>query len=135
MRDYKTLLVWQKAHALVIEIDALAMRLPRDRGTLKAQMRRSAESIPTNIVEGCARGTQGEFRQFLQISAGSGGELEYQLQLARDYGLMDVREWQRLNDQTVEVRKMLIGLIKKVRADARQQRANERSDPRQAGGM
>ena len=118
MRDYKTLLVWQKAHALVIAIDALAVRLPRERGSLKGQMRRAAESIPTNIVEGCSRASQRELRQFLQISAGSCGELEYQLQLARDYGALDLREWQRLTDQTVEVRKMLIGLIKKVRVDA-----------------
>lgn len=118
MRGYKTLLVWQKAHALVMEIDALALRLPRERGTLKSQMRRSAESIPTNVVEGCSRSGQREFQQFLQISTGCCGELEYQLQLARDYGVLDVREWQRLTDQTVEVRKMLIGLIKKVRVDA-----------------
>jgi len=117
VRDFNSLEVWKKAHALALAVNTACARLPRDRAALRSQMRRSAESIPTNIVEGCNRSSQKELANFLQISIASSSELEYQLRLARDYGAMDQREWQRLTDQTIEVRKMLIGLIKKVRAE------------------
>ena len=116
MRDYKTLLVWQKAHALTLAINAQCARMPRERGSLRSQMRRSAESISTNIVEGCLRKSQKELGAFLHISVGSTGELEYQLRLAHDYGVLDAPSLRRLHDQVVEVRRMLFGLIKRVRA-------------------
>ena len=116
MRDYNRLAAWRKAHALVLDIDSACLRLPRERSALRSQMRRAAESIATNIVEGCNRASQKELANFLQIAIASSSELEYQLRLARDYGAMDPRACERLSTQTIEVRKMLIGLIKKVRA-------------------
>ena len=115
VRDFNRLEVWKKAHTLALEIDATCLQLPRERSAIRSQMRRAAESIPTNIVEGCNRASQKELASFLQIAIGSSSELEYQLRLARDYGAIDLRAWQRLTDQTIEVRKMLMGLIKKVR--------------------
>jgi four helix bundle protein len=116
MRDYKGLKVWQKAHALTLAINETCLRMPRERAALRSQMRRAAESISTNIVEGCSRRTQKELAAFLQISVGSSGELEYQLQLAHDYGVLTTLVWRKLHDQTIEVRRMLFGLMKKVRA-------------------
>ena len=118
MRDYNNLLVWQKAHALTLEIHALCLKLPRENGALRSQMRRSSESIGTNIVEGCSRRSQKEMASFLNISTGSCGELEYQLRLAHDYKLVTTEVWRVLHGQTIEVRRMLIGLTKKVRAAA-----------------
>ena len=115
MRDFKTLRVWQKAHALTLAIDETCARIPRERGALRSQLRRSAESISTNIVEGCSRRSQKELASFLDISVGSNGELEYQLRLAHDYGVLDTETWRKLHDMTVEVRRMLLGLIKRVR--------------------
>lgn len=43
-------------------------------------MIRAAESITTNIVEGCGAATRREFARFLDISIKSTSELEYQLQ-------------------------------------------------------
>ena len=121
MRDYKKLLVWQKAHALVLQINTATSQFPKERAALASQMRRAAESIATNIVEGCGRLSQREFARFLQISVGSCNELEYQLQLARDYGALTLQVWERLNALTIEVRRMLIGLIQKVKSDASRQ--------------
>lgn len=116
MRDHRTLLVWQKSHRLVLDVNSLVSRFPRERLSLASQMRRSSESIPTNIVEGCGRSSQKEFANFLQISISSCNELEYQLQLAKDYGAVDSRLWTLLTDKTIEVRRMLTGLVKRVRA-------------------
>ncbi len=118
MRDYNKLLVWQKAHALTLEIYQLCLKLPREHAALRSQMRRAAESISTNIVEGCSRRSQKDFGNFLQISIGSSAELEYQLRLAHDYNAVTDATWNKLHTQTVEVRRMLIGLAKKVRSDA-----------------
>jgi four helix bundle protein len=62
--------------------------------------------------------SQRELARFLQISAASSSELEYQLRLAHDYGLLDTRASDRMSERTIEVRRMLIGLIRKVRNDA-----------------
>jgi len=118
MRDYNKLKVWAKAHALVLKVNGVASRMPREHGSLRLQMRRAAESVATNIVEGCARASQKEFANFLQISIASCSELEYHLRLAFDYGLLKKPAWEELTNDTIEVRRMLIGLIKKVRADA-----------------
>lgn len=118
VRDYNKLLVWQKAHALALDINRSSAQLPRERAALASQMRRAAESIATNIVEGCGRLSQRDFARFLQIGIGSSTELEYQLRLAHDYDVMDTRVWERLSEQTIEVRRMLIGLIQRVKSDA-----------------
>ena len=79
-------------------------------------MTTAAESVPTNIVEGCGTTSQAEFARFLEISIKSSCELQYQLQLARDYGILPQRLWEHLTEATTEVRRMLCGLRAKVRA-------------------
>lgn len=79
-------------------------------------MTSAAESIAFNIVEGCGANSQKEFARFLDIGIKSAMELEYQLQLARDYGVLRHRDWQSLSAETIDVRRMLYGLRTKVRA-------------------
>jgi len=51
---------------------------------LVAQMRRSTISIPSNVAEGQARHTTGEFIQFISHAEGSVAELDTQLILSVD---------------------------------------------------
>lgn len=118
VHNYRRLAVWRKAHALTLNIRRVTRGFQRvGSGTLKTQITRSSESIPTNIVEGCFAATQREFARFLDISIKSTGEVEYQLQLSRDYGLITQRDWLSLVEDTIEVRRMLVGLRKKVLRD------------------
>jgi four helix bundle protein len=81
----------------------------------------AAESIVCNIVEGCGATSRKEFARFLDISIKSTCELEYQLQLARDCGVLATHDWRSLTAETVEVRRMLTGLRRRVlEADRRQ---------------
>lgn len=115
MQDFRKLKVWQKAHALALNVRRVSKGFPRSGyATLRSQITRAAESVPSNIVEGCFAASQREFAH-LEISVKSAGELEYHLQLAYDYGVLRNRNWQSLSADTVEVRRMLLGLRKKVR--------------------
>ncbi|MCR4339436.1 MAG: four helix bundle protein [Gemmatimonadaceae bacterium] len=118
VRDFRGLDVWRKAHALMLNVRRVTRDFHRARsGPLQSQITRSSEAIPNNIVEGCFAATQKEFARYLDISIKSSGETEYQLQQARDRGLLGMRDWRSMFAQTVEVRKMLIGLRKKILRD------------------
>ncbi|MDB4870493.1 MAG: ribosomal protein [Gemmatimonadales bacterium] len=71
-------------------------------------------SIPTNIVEGSGQESRREFGRFLRYAANSATELEYHLVIARDIRAISLNDYATLVSQTVEVRKMLRGLIKRV---------------------
>lgn len=83
-------------------------------GSLKSQMLRAAMSIPTNLVEGVGQHTAREFARFIRISLNSSNELEYHLQLARDFEVIERNEFDMLLDQTIRVRKMLHGLLRSI---------------------
>lgn len=115
MQDFRRLTVWARAHALVLGIRRSARNFPRsERGTLKSQMVTSAESVAFNIVEGCGASRPKEFARFLDISIKSTCELEYQLQLATEAGLVPSTVGRALSAETVEIRRMICGLRRRV---------------------
>ena len=117
VQNYKKLKAWAKAHALLINIHRELKTFPREYSSLKSQLRRAAESIVFNIVEGCGFVSQKEFARFLQSSISSANECEYQLRVAFDYGVLAKHRWKALTDDTIEVRMTTVGLLKKVKVD------------------
>lgn len=115
MADFRKLIVWQKAHAMSLEVDEVASTI---RGVqysqLRTQLTRSSASIPTNIVEGRAQPTEREFARFLRYAIASSAETEYHLIAARDKGVISDRSFELLSNQVIEVRKMLHGLAAKL---------------------
>ena len=71
-------------------------------------------SIPANIAEGAGKSGNREFRRFLNIALGSAVETDYHLLAARDLGLLEAAIYEDLSARTMEVRRMLGGLIRKV---------------------
>lgn len=115
MQDFRKLDVWHRAHALALDVRRVTKEFPRSGYTAqRSQILRAVESIPNNIVEGCFAASQKEFARFLEFSIKSAGEVEYQLQLAHDSGVLRYRNWRCLTAETVAVRRMTIGLRKKV---------------------
>src|ERR1700736_4302743 len=91
-QNYKDLVVWQKGIALAKAIYKLTSRFPsEEKFGIVAQMRRAAVSIPSNIAEGQARHTTGEFIQFISHAEGSVAELNTQLILAVELNLLQRR--------------------------------------------
>jgi four helix bundle protein len=108
MRDFRHIRAWQRAHALSIAIHQLALGFGR-RGyaALRSQLVTAAQSIPTNIVEGCGAATHKEFGRFLDISIKSANETEYHLLTSHDLELLSDSDWERYTAETIEVRKMI----------------------------
>ena len=118
MADFKRLAVWHKADALSLEAGRVARGIRGQiHAPLRNQMVRAASSIPTNIVEGRATKGNREFARFIGHSIASCSELEYHLISAYDHRLTAKSDFQSLTSQLVEVRKMLYGLLKKLREE------------------
>lgn len=87
-RNHRNLRVWQSAVDLVDDIYRVTAKFPKEElYGLSSQMRRAAVSVPSNIVEGCARAGTKELIHFLNI-AGSLSELDTQLEIAKRQGYL-----------------------------------------------
>ena len=114
-QNYKDLVVWQKSIALAKTTYQLTTRFPtEEKFGLVAQMRRAAVSIPSNIAEGQARHTTGEFIQFISHAEGSVAELETQLILGIELGFAIADSAKPVFTLLDEIRRMLNGLRRKL---------------------
>lgn len=117
MRDHTKLRAFQLADELAVAVYRATRSFPKqEQFGLTSQMRRAAVSVPSNIVEGCARKTQRDYLHFLDIAFGSFRELEYQLSLAYRLGYLEVGEFQALEPKCTELSKVLSSLIRSLRA-------------------
>lgn len=116
-QNFKDLLVWQRGMTLAKRIYEITRPFPSDeRFGLVAQMRRAAVSIPSNVAEGQARHTTGEFVQFISHAEGSLAELETQLRLSLDLAFCGQSEATSTLELMEELRKMLNALRRKLAA-------------------
>jgi four helix bundle protein len=89
-RDYRKLVVFELADGLVVRLYHATSRFPADeRFGLRAQVRRAAVSVPSNIVEGTARRSLSEYLNFLNIAIGSAAESRYLIDLATRLDFID----------------------------------------------
>ncbi len=114
-RSYKDLLVWQKGISLAKLVYALTRSFPaEERFGIVAQMRRAAVSIPSNIAEGQARHTTGEFIQFISHAEGSLAELDTQLILSIELKFCTASAANPAFELIGELRRMLNALRRKL---------------------
>ncbi len=115
-RDYRKLRVFQYADELVLEIYMMTRKFPKEEiFGLVAQMRRSAVSIPANIVEGSYRSSEAEYLNFLNIAFGSGGELGYYISLSEKLSYLTSQETKALQMKHELCIKSLNALISAIR--------------------
>jgi len=119
MRDYKKLDIWKKSHLLTkqIYIEVLPIMPPEERFALTNQIRRSAYSIPLNIVEGCGKNSDKDFAHYLDNALGSAHEVEYTCFLIFDLEYIPKDLYDKLNAAINEVKAMLIAFIKFLRGE------------------
>ena len=108
--------VWKLAHQLTLEVYTVSKNFPSSEiYGLTSQIRRSASSVPTNIIEGQGRQYKKEFIQFLYIAKGSLEEANYQLFLAKDLKYITEEKYIELFEICVRIKMMLYKLIKSLR--------------------
>ena len=112
MHDFRRLAVWERARTLAIAVDGLAKCFPRaDRGVVGGQLRRAAISIPSNIAEGCGKGSRKETIRYFQIASGSASEVESHLILASDLRYISLQAREQLLGEAKAIQRMLAKLI------------------------
>ncbi|MBO6186700.1 MAG: four helix bundle protein [Chryseobacterium sp.] len=116
MANFKELLVWQKSINFVTEIYELTNDFPKsEMYGLTSQIRRASISIPSNIAEGNSRRSVADYLQFLKIARGSCAEVETQLIIAQNLKFLNEEHYLKLNQDIIEISKMLNGLINSLK--------------------
>jgi four helix bundle protein len=115
LQDFRKLDVWKRAHELVLTVYRTTQSLPKEElFGVTMQLRRTATAIPTRIAEGCGRDANSEFVADLRRGLVACNETEYLVLLAKDLGYLNSEVHDRLSAETVEVRKMIYGLLRKL---------------------
>jgi len=116
IQNFTDLEAWKSAHGLAIAVYALTKTYPRDEMFgITNQMRHSAVSVASNIAEGFSRNSPKEKAQFYSIAKGSLTELESQMLISRDIGLISANEFSKAEQLIRQTNKLLSGLLRYAR--------------------
>jgi len=116
MRDHMKLRAFELADEVVLLVYQATRRFPKEEMYgLTSQMRRAAISVPSNIVEGCARESQAEYLRFLEIAFSSLRELRYQCDLSKRLGYFDGYDIHGCDSKILETEKVLGALLRSMR--------------------
>lgn len=117
IKNYRDLIVWQKAMSLVEEVYRILRSFPADeRFRICDQLSCAVVSIPSNVAEGNGRETASEYARFLSIARGSLCETMTQLEIAKRLGY--ISDYAQAESLGTDVRRMLISIMKKLRGGA-----------------
>ena len=115
VQSYRDLRVWKTAVALTLEVYRITESFPQsERFVLTSQLRRSAISVASNIAEGHARSSRGEYRNFLSIARGSAIEVEVQLFLAEQIGYIESPMLTKARDHRDAISRMITNLKRAI---------------------
>ncbi len=105
---YKKLTVWRKADDLAYQTYVATRAFPREEMFgITAQLRRSALSVPTNIVEGYGRQGKKELKHFVNIALGSLAEARYLLDFSARLEYVNAEQYRKLQGLGEEVGRLL----------------------------
>lgn len=115
---FEEMFSWQKARILnnIIYTKTKEFAFSKD-FALRDQIRKSSISIMSNIAEGFERGSDREFKYFLNVAKGSAGEVRSQLYIALDQGYIDYELFNRCKDLAIEISRLLQGFMEYLQAE------------------
>ena len=115
MQRFTELRVWQRSHALALDVYRLTTTFPAaERFGIVSQVRRAVVSIASNIAEGAKRQSRREYVRFLNVAEGSLAETESLLRLSRDLGFADEAVVGALVNEAEDISRMLHGFRQAV---------------------
>jgi len=112
INSFEDIIAWQKANELTVAVYKL-MANTKDYG-YRDQLQRASVSIMNNIAEGFERQSNKEFRKFLFIAKGSCGEVRSMLRLGENLGILKKENSKPLINLSIEISRVLSGLIKSL---------------------
>ena len=125
-RDHRQLRVFNLAHQLVLAIYRETQHFPRDEWLgIRAQMRRAAVSVASNLVEGSARRGTGEYVNFVNIARASASEVGYLVLLASELGYLSPRATERLQGKCGNLVPQLESLVQALERMLRAEKAKK----------
>lgn len=118
MHNFRQLTIWKDAMLLAKEIYQVTSSFPKEeRYGLVSQVNRCSVSVPSNIAEGSSRSSDKDFAHFLKISLGSLFELETQLILSNEFGLVEIEVLNPLLERIIILQKMITNFLKKLQGE------------------
>ncbi len=116
MKSFRELVVWQRSMDFVSEVYQITSPFPdEEKFGLTNQIRRASVSIPSNIAEGFGRKSDGDFSRFLSIALGSNYEVQTQLEIAKNIGLLTESKLIPLIGELEEIDRMIKSLKSKLK--------------------
>ena len=116
MHNFRELKIWQRSIELAEVVYKTTVNFPlEEKYGLVSQLRRSAVSVASNIAEGAGRATNKQFKYFLGVAMGSCNELQTQLELSFRFGFLTKEEVDRLNDEIIQIYKMILVLYNSLK--------------------
>ena len=107
--------IYKLAHEVVLSIYRETESFPKNElFGLTSQMRRAAVSINSNLLEGSARKTNGEYKQFIGVARGSASELKYQIIVSKDLRFMSKNSADKLVNDMDRIKMMLSRLMQSL---------------------
>jgi four helix bundle protein len=111
--SFRDLVVWQRSVEMSVAIYKLTSGFPKEEiYGLSSQLRRAGVSVASNIAEGYARTSRGEYKQFLGIARGSNSEVQTQLVIARELGFGSLQALDTAEGLSNEVGKMMAAILR-----------------------
>jgi four helix bundle protein len=116
IRNFNNLKIWNRSRAFVKKTYTLTKDFPKEELVgLTSQLKRADISVPSNIAEGCGKGTEKDLNRFLDIAISSSCEIETQLYLAIDLDFINQKVMELMTDEIKQIRKMMIAYQRTVK--------------------
>jgi four helix bundle protein len=116
MHNYRELKIWQRSMDFVVKVYDVSLKFPgEEKFGLTSQLRRSTVSVPSNISEGAGRGTNRQFKRFLEFSMGSLNEAQTQIELAGRVQYIKKENANALIDEALQIYKMILGFYNSLK--------------------
>jgi four helix bundle protein len=118
MHNYRELKIWQRSMDFVVKVYEVSAGFPKEeRYGLTGQLRRCAVSVPSNISEGAGRGTNNQFKRFLEFSMGSINEAQTQIELAHRVNYLLKETYESLINEALQIYKMILSFYNSLKDD------------------
>jgi four helix bundle protein len=115
VKTFEDLIIWQKSIALTKQIYVITRKFPKEETYgLSNQLRRASVSVASNIAEGYGRITRNDYKRFLSFSFGSSFEIQTQLIIGMEIGLINNEDFNESMMLSKEISAMLYAIMKKL---------------------